>query len=196
MTSLKRLIRNLGESDGAVRCNALLSLKELGEQAKPALPAIKRFLHDKTDPYLQIVAAGTVGAIDRSDPEAVPVLVAALNDPKPSHRAWACEFLGERRHKSGVLCTMKLFNDQSFMVRFGAAKAYGFTFGNWLHAIGICLEMLKDSDETNRFIGAENLLGIKQHIQNDLDVVAMAVSTASWESRIDLEEVLHQLKSK
>ena len=91
---------------------------------------------------------------------------------------------------------MKLFNDESFMVRFEAAKAYGLTFGNWLHAIGICLEMLKDSDDTNRFIGAENLLGIKQYIQNDLDVVAMAISTASWESRIDLEEVLNQLRSK
>ena len=194
--TIERLIKNLGEPDGVVRCNALFSLKELGEQAKPALDAIKRFLHDKSDPYLQIIAAGAIGAIDRSDPEAVPVLIAALNDPKPIHRATACEFLGERRHKSGVLCTMKLFTDQSFMVRFEAAKAYGLTFGNWLHAIGICLEMLKDSDDTNRFIGAENLLGIKQYIQNDLDVVAMAISTASWESRIDLEEVLNQLRSK
>ena len=90
---------------------------------------------------------------------------------------------------------MKLFADESFIVRFEAAKAYGLTFGNWLHVIGICLEMLKDVDETNRFIGAENLLGIKPHIQNDLDVVAMAVSTASWNARIDLEEVLHQLRT-
>ncbi len=196
MQSLERLIRNLRESDEVIRCNALFSLKELGEEAKPALPAVKRFLHDKSDPYIQIVAAGAIGAIDRSDPEAVPVLIAALDDPRPGNRAWACEFLGERRHKSGVLCTMKLFTDQSFMVRFEAAKAYGLTFGNWLHAIGICLEMLKDDDDTSRFIGAENLLDLKQHIQNDLDVVAMAVSTASWESRIDLEEVINQLRSK
>ena len=196
MISIERLIRNLSEPDGVIRCNALFSLKELREEAKPALAAIKRFLRNSSDPYLQIIAAGAIAAIDRSDPEAVPVLIAALNDSKPAHRAWACEFLGERRHKSGVLCLMKLFNDESFTVRFEAAKAYGLTFGNWLHAIGICLEMLKDEDDTNRFIGAENLLGIKQHIQNDLDVVAMAVSTASWESRIDLEEVLNQLRSK
>lgn len=195
MQKLERLIRNLGESDRVVRCNALYSLKELGEQAKRALAAIKPFLHEGADPYLQIIAAGAVSTIDRSDPEAVPVLIAALNDPKPIHRATACEFLGELRHKSGVLCTMKLFNDESFTVRFEASKAYGLTFGNWLHAIGMCLDMLKDDDETNRFIGAENLLSIKQHIQNDLDVVSMAISTASWESRLDLEEVLYQIRS-
>ena len=90
---------------------------------------------------------------------------------------------------------MKLFSDDSFTVRFEAAKAYGLTFGNWFHVIGICLEMLKDSDYTNRLVGAENLLELKPYIQNDLDVIAMAVSTASWESRLDLEEVLHQLRS-
>ncbi len=72
---------------------------------------------------------------------------------------------------------MKLFNDDSFTVRFEAAKAYGLTFGNWLHAIGICLEMLMDNDDTNRYIGAENLLELKPHIQDDLDVVAMSIST-------------------
>jgi HEAT repeat protein len=193
--SIERLIRNLGESDRVVRCNALFALKGIGINAKSALAAIKRILNDASESYLQIIAAGAIGAIDRSDPEAVPVLIAALDDPKPVHRAMACEFLGERRHKSGVLCAMKLFNDESFTVRFEAAKANGLTFGNWLHAIGMCLEMLKDSDETNRFIGAENLLSIKQHIQNDLDVVSTAVATASWDVRLDLEEMLHQLRS-
>ncbi len=195
MMTIERLIRNLGESDRVVRCNALWSLKELGEQAKPALAAIKPLLHNTSEPYLQIVAAGAIGAVDRSDPEAVPVLIAALNDPKPAHRSLACEFLGERRHKSGVLCVTTLFNDESFTVRFAAAEAIGLTFGNWLHAIGMCLELLRDIDETNRFIGAENLLSIKQYIQNDLDVISMAISTADWEVRIDLEEVLHQLRN-
>ena len=40
MQSLERLIRNLGEPEGVVRCNALFSLKELGEDAKPALAGI------------------------------------------------------------------------------------------------------------------------------------------------------------
>ena len=194
MAHFERLIRNLGESDVVVRCNALWSLKEMGTKAKPALPSIKPFLQNHAEPYLQIVAAGAIGSIDRSDVEAVSVLIAALNDPKPIHRSTACQFLGEIRHRTGVQAAVKLFTDDSFLVRFEAAKAYGLTFGNWLHAIGICLDMLKDNDDTNRLVGAENLLELKPHIQNDLDVIAVAISTASWESRIDLEEVLYQLR--
>lgn len=195
MQKLERLIRNLGESDVVVRCNALWSLKEIGAKAKPALPSIKPFLQDHAEPYLQIVAAGAIGAIDPSNAEAVSVLIAALNDPKPVHRSTACQFLGELRHKSGAQAAVKLFNDDSFTVRFEAAKAYGLTFGNWFHVIGICLEMFKDSDETSRLVGTENLLELKPYIQDDLDVLAMAISTASWESRLDLEEVLFQLRS-
>ncbi len=195
MQKIERLIGNLSESDVVVCCNALWSLKEMGTKAKPALPTLRPFLQDQAEPYLQIVAAGAIGAIDRSDVEAVSVLIAALDDPKPVHRSTACQFLGEIRHRTGVQAAVKLFTDDSFTVRFEAAKAYGLTFGNWLHAIGICLEMLKDSDYTNRLVGAENLLELKPYIQNDLDVIAMAVSTASWESRLDLEEVLHQLRS-
>jgi hypothetical protein len=195
MQKIERLIKNLSESDVVVRCNALWSLKEMGTKAKPALPSIKPFLQDHAEPYLQIVAAGVVGAINRSDAEAVSVLIAALNDPKPIHRSTACQFLGELRYKSGVQAAVKLFTDDSFTVRFEAAKAYGLTFGSWLHVIGICLEIFKDSDYTNRLVGTENLLELKPFIQNDLDVISKAVSTASWESRLDLEEVLHQLRS-
>lgn len=194
MQKIERLIRNLGESDVVVRCNALWSLKEMGTKAKPALESIRPFLHDNSEPYLQIVAAGAIVTMDSSNKEAVSVLIASLDDPKPIHRSTACQFLGELRHKTGVNSAMKLFSDDSFTVRFEAAKAYGLTFGNWLHVIGICLEMLKDSDDTNRYIGAENLLELKPHIQDDLDVVAMAISTANWESRLDLEVVLHQLR--
>lgn len=195
MQTIERLIKNLGESDVVVRCNALWSLKEMGAKAKPALPSIKPLLQDHAEPYLQIVAAGAIDAIDRSNKEAVSVLIAALDDPKPIHRSTACQFLGEIRHKTGVQAAVKLFTDDSFLVRFEAAKAYGLTFGNWLHAIGICLEMLKDSHETSRLVGTENLLELKPYIQDDLDVVAMAISTASWESRIGLEEVLYQLRN-
>lgn len=195
MQTIERLIRNLGESDVVVRCNALWSLKEMGTKAKPALPSIKPFLQDQAEPYLQIVAAGAIVAMDRSNKEAISVLIAALDDPKPIHRSTACQFLGELRHMSGAQAAVKLFTDDSFLVRFEAAKTYGLTFGNWLHAIGICLEMFKDHNETSRLVGAENLLELKHYIQNDLDVIAMAVSTASWESRLDLEEVLHQLRS-
>jgi len=194
--NIESLIADLASPDRLVRCEAIYSLKEIGEAARSAIPALKRVMNDNSEPFLQIVAAGAVGAIARDDPDAVPVLVTALNDPIGFHRATACELLGERRHKSGVLCTMKVLNDEDFSVRFAAAEAIGLTFGNWLHAVAVCVVMLKDADSSIRAMGAESILSIKNFVQNDLDLLQMAVADASWEARLDIEEVLAQLRSE
>jgi len=190
------LTQRLTDEDRSVVITAMFTLKRLAQFAQSAIPAIKIVLTNSTEPYLQIMAAATHGKIAPEDSSTVPILIAALDDPIGFNRATACEFLGERRHKSGVLCTIKLLNDEDFSVRFAAAEAIGLTFGNWIHALGICLELLKDEGEFNRCVGGESLLSIKQYIQNDLDVVSIAISTApSWEARIDIEELLHQLRS-
>ena len=194
--SIESLIGDLASPDRQVRCEAIYSLKEIGVPARSAVSALKRVMNDVSEPFLQIVAAGAVGAIARDDKDAVPVLVAALHDPIGFHRATACELLGERRHKSGVLCTMKVLNDEEFSVRFAAAEAIGLTFGNWLHAVAICVAMLKDADTSIRAVGVESILSIKKFVQNDLDLLQMAVADASWESRLDIEEVLAQLRSE
>jgi HEAT repeat protein len=194
-TSIESLIADLSGPDRLVRSEAIYSLKEIGIPARSAVSALKRLMNDVSEPFLQIVAAGAIGAIARDDPDAVPVLVAALNDPIGFHRATACELLGERRHKSGVLCTMKVLNDEDFSVRFAAAEAIGLTFGNWLHAVAVCVVMLKDADSSMRAMGAESILSIKKFVQNDLDVLEMAVD-ASWEARLEIEEVLAQLRSE
>ena len=195
-TNIEALIADLASPDRLVRSEAIYSLKEIGVAARSAIPALKRVMSDGSEPFLQIVAAGAVGAIVRDDPDAVPVLVAALDDPIGFHRATACELLGERRHKSGVLCTMKVLNDEEFSVRFAAAEAIGLTFGNWLHAVAICVAMLKDADSAIRAMGVESILSIKMFVQNDLDLLQMAVADASWEARLDIEEVLAQLRSE
>ena len=193
---LDTLIADLVSPDRLLRSESISSLKEIGVAARSAIPALKRVMMDGSEPFLQIVAAGAVGAIVRDDPDAVPVLVAALDDPIGFHRATACELLGERRHKSGVLCTMKVLNDEEFSVRFAAAEAIGLTFGNWLHAVAICVAMLKDADSAIRAMGVESILSIKMFVQNDLDLLQMAVADASWEARLDIEEVLAQLRSE
>lgn len=195
-TNIEALIADLASPDRLVRSEAIYSLKEIGVPARSSVPALKRVMNDGSEPFLQIVAAGAVGAIARDDSDAVPVLVAALDDPIGFHRATACELLGERRHKSGVLCTMKVLNDEDFSVRFAAAEAIGLTFGNWLHAVAICVAMLKDADTSIRAVGVESILSIKKFVQNDLDLLQMAVADASWESRLDIEEVLAQLRSE
>lgn len=194
--SIEALIADLASPDRLVRSKAIYSLNEIGVAARPAIPALKRVMNDDSEPFLQIIAAGALGSIARDDPDAVPALISALNDPIGFNRATACELLGERRHKSGVLSTMKLLNDEDFSVRFAAAEAIGLTFGNWLHAVAVCVVMLKDADSTIRAMGAESILSIKKFVRNDLDVLQMAVVDASSEVRLDIEEVLAQLRSE
>lgn len=194
--TLETLIADLVSPDRLMRCEAIYSLKEIGGAARSAVSALKQVMNDGSEPFLQIIAAGAVGAIARDDPDAVPVLVAALDDPIGFHRATACELLGERRHKSGVLCTMKVLNDEDFSVRFAAAEAIGLTFGNWLHAVAICVAMLKDADSAIRAMGIESILSIKKFVQNDLDLLETAVVDASSEVRLEIEEVLAQLRSE
>ncbi|MFO1043302.1 MAG: HEAT repeat domain-containing protein [Planctomycetaceae bacterium] len=195
-TSIESLVFDLASPNRIVRSKAIYSLNEIGVSARPAIPALKRVMNDGSEPFLQIIAAGAVGAIARDDPGAVPILVAALNDPIGLHRATACELLGERRHRSGVLSTMKLLNDEDFSVRFAAAEAIGLTFGNWLHAVGMCVAMLKDADSSIRAMGSESILSIKKFVQNDLDVLEMALVDASSNVRLEIEEVLAQLRSE
>lgn len=195
-TSIESLIADLASPDRLVRCEAIYSLREIGIPARSAVSPLKRVMNDVSEPFLQIIAAGAIGAIARDDPDAVPILIAALNDPLGFHRATACELLGERRHKSGVLCTMKVLNDEEFSVRFAAGEAIGLTFGNWLHAVAVCVVMLKDADSSIRAMGIESILSIKKFVQNDLDVLEMALVDASSEVRLDIEEVLAQLRSE
>lgn len=194
--SIEALIADLASPDRLVRSKAIYSLNEIGVAARPAIPALKRVMNDDSEPFLQIIAAGALGSIARDDPDAVPALISALNDPIGFNRATACELLGERRHKSGVLSTMKLLNDEDFSVRFAAAEAIGLTFGNWLHAVAVCVVMLKDADSTIRAMGAESILSIKKFVRNDLDVLEMALADASSEVRFDIERVLAQLRSE
>lgn len=195
-TSIESLIAELASPDRLVRSKAIYSLNEIGVSARSAIPALKRVMNDDSEPFLQIIAAGAVGAIARDDQDAVPALIAALNDPIGFHRATACELLGERRHKSGVLSTMKLLNDEDFSVRFAAAEAIGLTFGNWLHAVAVCVAMLKNADSSIRALGVESILSIKKFVQNDLDVLEMAAVDASSEVRLDIAEVMAQLRSE
>ncbi|HQX53623.1 MAG TPA: HEAT repeat domain-containing protein [Planctomycetaceae bacterium] len=187
------LTERLTDENRSVVVTAMFALKRLSQFARSAAPALKVILSNEGEPYFQIVAAATLGKIAPENPDCIPILVAALDDPNSLHRAAGCEFLGERRH-SAALNTMKLFNDPDFTVRFAATKAYSKFTGDWLHAVAVCVAMLKDEDETHRAMGAECLLSIRRYVGDHLDLLQMAVVDASWESRLDLEEVLAELR--
>lgn len=196
MTTIDALIADLSSPDRLLRNKAVWSLKKQGEAARSAVPALKVVMDDTTEPYLQIMAAGTIGKIAPEDPAPVPVLVAGLKDKEALHRAAAIEFLGERRSKTAVLNGMTLLSDPDFLCRFATGKAIGKTFGDWMHAIAVCVAMLKDENATNRAMGAECLLSIRRQAQDHLDLLTMALADAPWEARLDIEEILPELRKQ
>ena len=62
--------------------------------------------------------------------------------------------------------------------------------------MAVCVVMLKDADSSIRAMGIESILSIKKFVQNDLDLLQMAMADASWDARLDIEEVLDQLRSE
>ncbi len=121
--SIETLIADLASPDRQVRMEAIWTLKKLGESARPAIPALKLVMADTSEPYLQIMAAGTVSKIAPEDCSPTPVLVAGLKDAVSLHRVAAIEFLGERRSKTAVLNAMPFLSDDDFLVRFATGKA-------------------------------------------------------------------------
>ena len=192
--SIEALIADLASPDRLLRMEAIWTLKKFGEVARPAIPALKLVMADTSEPYLQIVAAGTVTKIAPEDPSPTPVLVQGLKDTVSLHRVAAIEFLGERRSKTAVLNAMTLLSDDDFLVRFATGKAIGRTFNNWMHAVAVCVAMLKDDNATNRAMGGECLLSIRRYVGDHLDLLTMAMADVSWQARIDIEEVLAELR--
>jgi HEAT repeat protein len=192
--TVETLIADLASPDRLVRIEAIWTLKKLGESARPAIPALKVVMADTSEPYLQIMAAGTVSKVSPEDPSPTPVLVQGLKDTVSLHRVAAIEFLGERRSKTAVLNAMTLLSDDDFLVRFATGKAIGKTFGNWMHAVAICVAMLKDENATNRAMGGECLLSIRRYVGDHLDLLTMAMADVSWQARLDIEQVLAELR--
>ena len=194
--SIEALIADLASPDRLLRMEAIWTLKKFGEVARPAIPALKLVMADTSEPYLQIVAAGTVTKIAPEDPSPTPVLVQGLKDTVSLHRVAAIEFLGERRSKTAVLNAMTLLSDDDFLVRFATGKAIGRTFNNWMHAVAVCVAMLKDDNATNRAMGGECLLSIRRYVGDHLDLLTMAMADCSWMARIDIEQVLAELRRR
>lgn len=192
--NIEEFIADLSSPDRLVRMDAIWTLKKLGESVRPAVPALKVVMADTSEPYLQIMAAGTVSRIAPEDPSPTPVLVQGLKDAVSLHRVAAIEFLGERRSRTAVLNAMALLSDDDFLVRFATGKAIGRTFNNWMHAVAVCVAMLKDDNATNRAMGGECLLSIRRYVGDHLDLLTMAMADVSWQARIDIEEVLAELR--
>jgi HEAT repeat protein len=188
------LIERLTDNHRVVRVAAVELLRDIGNEAQSAIPALKRLLKERSEPFIRLSAAGAISKIASEDPAALPVILEGLNDPVGLHRSTACELIGDRRNKSAVLNLLPLLNDSELSVRFAAGVAVGKSLGQWFHAVAACMAMLTDSDWTTRCAGKECLLSTGRHAQQSLDMLEMVMVDARWEVRLDLEEVLAELR--
>ena len=78
----------------------------------------------------------------------------------------------------------------------GSGSVIGRTFNNWMHAVAVCVAMLKDENATNRAMGAECLLTIGRYVGDHLDLLTMAMADSSWQARLDIEQVLAELRRR
>lgn len=191
--TIDSLIADLTNTDREIRMEAISELVEIGVDAQSSIPALKIVMANPEDRYLQVLAAGAISSIDPSDLSPTPVLVQGLKES--ATRLASIEFLGERRSKTAVLNAMSLLSDEDFLVRFATGKAIGKVVGDYFHAVAVCVAMLKDENETKRVIGGNCLLSIRRYVRDHLDLLPMAMVDVSWEARIDIEEVLHQLRT-
>lgn len=82
----------LGSDKEVVRLISLDTLRQMGEDAKPALPAVLKALHHD-DPAMRCGAASVLGAIGPEDERVVPALTEALKDEDPGVRLTAVDAL-------------------------------------------------------------------------------------------------------
>jgi len=153
---LEQLIRDLKNPDEQVRYQAAEALKQMGPEAKDAVPALIATLQDK-----KVKAAGS--SVRYEAAEALGEIGApAANKAIPALRA----MLRDRQERSDIQAAawaalMKIYRkDPDPKVRMNAAENMGHT-GPW--AVPFLKEMLNDPNETVRKAAEEGLT--LQHVQ-------------------------------
>ncbi len=107
-----------------VRGNACFVLREMGEEADPAVPQLLRLLKDDSDGIVRLMAAQCFQRVGVREAAVTPALVSALGDKEPGVRAMAAKSLGVTGHNSDLVVPALLarLRDDSQEVR-EAAKA-------------------------------------------------------------------------
>jgi len=153
---LEQLINDLKNPDEQVRYQAAEALKQMGQEAKAAVPALIATLQDEklkaagsSVRYKAAEALGEIGAPAAN--KAIPVLRAMQRDRQERSDIQAAAWVA----------LMKIYrNDPDPKVRVKAAEGMGQS-GPW--AIPFLTEMLKDQDEAVRKAAEEGLTN--QHIR-------------------------------
>ena len=170
----------LQDPNPAVRDAAAMALREMGPDAKPAIPVLAQMLRDP-DGYLRVTAAHT---LDRMGADAVPSLVPLLRDCDPRVRALVAETLRAigPDAKAAIPALTESLRDESPAVRDAAALALREMGPDAKYAIPALAEMLSDPDGYLRITAAHTLQKLGADAIPALVVMLRAPTRASASS--------------
>jgi HEAT repeat protein len=145
----------LQDQDPSVRGAAAMALREIGADAKSAIPALAQMLRDP-DGYLRTIAAHT---LETFKADAVPSVVPMLGDCDPRVRALAAETLRAigPDARAAVPALTETLHDECPSVRDAAAFALREMGPEAKSAIPALANMLCDEDEYLRLTAAQTL---------------------------------------
>ncbi len=124
--TLNEWIEKLQDKDVAVRRSAAMALKQMGAEAKQAVPALIKALQDK-DHHVRSRAASTLGKIGPEAEEAISNLIELLQDKNKGVRWYAAIGLGEigPKAKRAIPALIRILEGEDRDVRWIAAEALG-----------------------------------------------------------------------
>jgi HEAT repeat protein len=187
------LIADLRHPASTKRIIAACALRNLGHQARVALPELRRLLDDKADPHIPVYAAGAISRIAPEDSSAIPVLFRGMRSCVGSVRQIACDFLGDVPGMTALDFVTVLIDDPDILVRFAAARAIGKLSGRWSFAVRVAISQLKAPERLVRAAGHANLLDLGSHSKAAVPQLKKCLSYVPWQVRLDIEEVLWKM---
>lgn len=194
MDDIDRFVVDLSDPDRLLRCDALWGLMNLGRRAIKAIAAIRPMLTDEPEPFVRLIAAGSIIRILGNDVQARTVLIDILDHQDCFLQLIACRFLGHTNDPSVLPLLKSLLQDDDLFA--GAAEAISMISDDWSYTVEAALRQLATEDELIRNVGWESLIFLGRNNEEIIPILRARLNSLPWDIRIDAEELLHILKSE
>ena len=180
--ALPELISALGAEDWQLRAAAAHAIGALGADAQDALPALATALRDRD----WGVAEQVVEALTRIGKPAIPVLIAALEDPAVPVRWGSSRALGRIGSAAfeAIPALAGALDDPSVQVRWATARSLWTIGAAASEATPALVQALSDKDWVVRWSAARALGAVAHDSHIDATVSSLAVALRDSDSRV------------
>lgn len=174
----------MGHDEDIVRATSLSILAQLGEKAKPAVPAVKKALKDKAfNVRLQaVLAAGAIGPLAK---DTVPEMIEIMRDDDTGFLEAQATITLSKIGAGAVPPLVKALGDKSPKVRRASAFALGLLGPKAYEAVPDLTKALKDNEPLVRSLAAEALGKIGSEAESALPELNKALKDADAGVRIN-----------